>query len=622
MGADDRRGSSIADRASALEVWALLAAVVVSATAVVPGTTVNVGTPKLATIALLGVMMLSAQAVRTVERGGICFPRSSAVITAGVLLVAFVAAAARGPVWSVSVWGRYGRGSGLVVYAVAVGVLVVIMRRIGWRDAPRLAWAMVIATGIVATHAVLEAAGVPVALAGQVLGEYEGVSSTLGNPNFVSAYLAIGIPFILWAATGRASRLQRIGVLLLAALVTFGIMATRSEQGLVAGSAGAGVVLLTFALRRQSFSSRTIWGVAAVGSGAALAVMALALQGVGPLGALGAQRSFQLRRWYWATAVEMWEKSPLLGHGLESFGTFFRRYRPVEAALNMGIDQTADAPHSVPLAMLSAGGLLLAAAWVALVAVVGWHLVRGLRQCSGDRLLLLGAFGGGWIAYLVQSFVSLDVAPLILVHAVLAGGVVVVARDIRSTQLRVLRARASGGRRAAALVVGVAVLLIGTPLALLPLRADLRASRGLERAAARDGTGAVLALQAATDLAPHVAVHHLALGRTWAQGGRPREALASYAQASRVDPGSLEGPLSSARTAVALNDFAAAMRWYELALEFEPIHVALKLEYAEFLITRGEADAAEAVLNEALAVEPGNATAAELLKRLPSSGTP
>jgi O-antigen ligase len=112
---------------------------------------------------------------------------------------------------------------------------------------------------------------------------------------------------------------------------------------------------------------------------------------------------------------------PLFGFGLASFEGWFYAYRPVAVAVADGFRRSTDAPHSVPLEMLASGGLLLGLAYLALVGVTGWALIRGLRHRAGVERVLLAGLGGAWLAYQVQSLVSIDVPPIAVLHYALAG---------------------------------------------------------------------------------------------------------------------------------------------------------------------------------------------------------
>ena len=57
----------------------------------------------------------------------------------------------------------------------------------------------------------------------------------------------------------------------------------------------------------------------------------------------------------------------------------------------------------------------------------------GLRRTRGEQSLLLAALGGAWIAYHVQSGVSINVPPLLVLHWVVAGMVVATHTDKAET---------------------------------------------------------------------------------------------------------------------------------------------------------------------------------------------
>ncbi|PSO56055.1 MAG: hypothetical protein BRC31_00150 [Actinobacteria bacterium QS_5_72_10] len=144
---------------------------------------------------------------------------------------------------------------------------------------------------------------------------------------------------------------------------------------------------------------------------------------LGPFAAVADQltTSLETRLGKWETALRMAGDHPLVGLGLNDFADYFHAYRPQWLATEDGLERTTDTPHNVPLDMLTSGGVLLLTAYVVLVVVTAWALARGLRRLDGQQRLLLGGMGGAWGAYQLQSYVSIDVPPLAVLHYTLAG---------------------------------------------------------------------------------------------------------------------------------------------------------------------------------------------------------
>ncbi|MBT4187402.1 MAG: hypothetical protein HOE14_09340, partial [Gemmatimonadales bacterium] len=190
---------------------------------------------------------------------------------------------------------------------------------------------------------------------------------------------------------------------------------------------------------------------------------------------------------FWRTSLSIFASNPIVGTGLETYPAHFTAHRPMSHAVQYEF-VLSDSPHSVPLGLLSGGGLVLATAYAVLMAVVIGAGVRAIRRTGGPERLLYSAVLASWVAYHVQSSVSMDMPGLIYTQWVL-GGVLLAAGTVAGQKQSILpwalgRVRSPSlrgrdlRRRAVVLalpVVGVLVLLLGPLTA--PLRADLAAYR-------------------------------------------------------------------------------------------------------------------------------------------------
>jgi tetratricopeptide (TPR) repeat protein len=290
----------------------------------------------------------------------------------------------------------------------------------------------------------------------------------------------------------------------------------------------------------------------------------------------------------------------------------------VEDVLRFGLGDANDQTHNVLLGMFANGGVLLGLAYAAVMGLVGVALVRGLlADVEQERRLLLGAVGGAWAGYVVVSLVSIDVPALATLGWVLSGGVLAVAGH---TQFVRVPGRASprGGLRPALDIGLVAVVLIATWGASLPLRADLAAGSATSLLANGRQAQGLEAAARATQLAPWRPVYWFELGRGLAVSGRFDQAQQAFQTAAAKDPRDLPAALTSARLAVRLGDADTARDEYERALALEPQHPALKVEVAEFASQVGAQEWARELLAEALAVDPDNEQARQLRDSLAS----
>ena len=344
--------------------------------------------------------------------------------------------------------------------------------------------------------------------------------------------------------------------------------------------------------------SGTYWLVVTLGatvSAAAAAVIAWPM--------IGAQVASGLdhRREMWIVGLKMLRDNPLVGTGLETYFFYFSPLRPVEHAVRFeGL--VSDNVHSVPLGMFSGGGLLLGLTYLALLGVIGAYAARALRRSSGSEQVMIGAVLGGWVAYQIQSSISIDVPGLAYTQWVLAGVLLArgITEDLRVVPLpwtkplsararRSTRARTSTPlqRRLAGGLLGVVLLVTLGPLT-GPLRADMA-----YRAAQVDLLAGKLQesydhMQQVVGLEPRNGQYAETLGLIYERSGDLQAALVELERSAQLRPGFASVERLAARANVVNNDVERAIYWYELALESEPYGPFGLTRAAEFYASIGE----------------------------------
>ncbi len=602
--------------------------------------------------------------------------------------VAFVAALLVSSALSAQPWvafsGAAGRGIGAVTYLACMVLLHGVFRDFRDRSVEPLLTALLVGHVVVAGYALVQAFGwdpfdwiFQMAFTGFVF-------STLTNPNFSSAFIAITLPLLVrgqfnpsfhWAVrVGCGSAIGasmaaitfmisfQAQVATLAALIVPAVLVLqrhgrrRLETLVHVAPTSVVIVLLPFVLAGSGpghmpngdplpvplvgVGSVTVLGLI-VGLGAwtwlvswrsvawtpdlgearstpwsgshrALVAGGVAVAGVGAVllvwPAIGSEVASGLghRREMWIVGLRMFRDQPVFGAGLETFFFHFSPLRPVEHAVRFeGI--LSDNVHNVPLSMFSGGGLLLGFSYLALLIVVAAYGVRALRRSGGAEQLMIAAVAAGWIAYQVQSSVSVDVPGLAYTQWVLAG--VLLARGASDglvsvpfpwARPRSSRARKSPGsasaRPATSLQRGlaggsiVAVLVAGLGPATAPIRADREYRNSQESSARGEHSEAHALLLRAIELQPRNGQYAEALGRAYASAGSVELSLHELERSAVLRPGFAEGERLAARINRDSGDFERAVHWYELALASEPYGPFGLREAARFYATIGESE--------------------------------
>ena len=236
---------------------------------------------------------------------------------------------------------------------------------------------------------------------------YGNLLGTFGNPNFMGAFLGmLGTAFVAYAAAPGQSWKVRIVALVLWVITFLEILQTNAVQGLVLISGGLALVgLFLLASKAKTIVIPAIY--ISIVSLLGFIAVAGALQ-KGPLAEYIYKRSVSLRGSYWQTAINIGLDNPLTGVGMDSYGTFYRKYRTVGAATDMpGPETTTNAAHSVPLDFLAYGGFPLFIAYLLIVVISAVALAKTARRLiSYDPVFV--ALASIWICYQIQSIISIN----------------------------------------------------------------------------------------------------------------------------------------------------------------------------------------------------------------------
>jgi hypothetical protein len=109
----------------------------------------------------------------------------------------------------------------------------------------------------------------------------------------------------------------------------------------------------------------------------------------------------------------MMKENPFFGVGIDSFGDYYREYRTIEGVnfRDSAMTGTNNA-HNTFMQIGATGGLVLLLAYIALIVFTGYRAAI-VFQKSNDKILVSGIFSI-WIAFQVQSLVSIDQIGLVV----------------------------------------------------------------------------------------------------------------------------------------------------------------------------------------------------------------
>ena len=388
--------------------YALLAATALVPLAFYRGAADPINVPKLwvlmVSVAVAGALFLT-ELVRERDLTGVRLLLFPASVIAVPLALSWLLSEHRG--WSLM--GDYPRYLGFLPYLVTILFGLLIAETFRGR-AEELAWAIVLAGGLVGAYAVIQVLGLDPLTWSVETDSF--VAATMGNPNFTGGLLALCLPVAVALLLARPE--HRVSLGLVAALILGGLIAARSQAA--AGAAFAsGAVMAGLILSAR-------WRLARAGGLAIAGLVAAAAIALTVAGAFTDSdvipESIERRGEWWTAALSMASESPVVGNGPATFALEHAQHRSLRDVAEAGFSVEGD-PHSLPMSLVAGAGLLGALGYLALVA---W-LVRTTWQLDAQNLLAVG-FAGAAIAYLLQMLVSIDVVGIRTIFWACLGGLV------------------------------------------------------------------------------------------------------------------------------------------------------------------------------------------------------
>ena len=370
-----------------------------------------------------------------------------------------------------NIYGVFGRQTGLIAYLVLAMVMLSAAMLRSKKSFDLMVWALLIAGAINILYAAWAIAF------GDFIGwtnPYGSILGLFGNPNFIGAFLGMFITgSIAFAFSDHFSWVYRIAFIVLGLIALYEIKESHAVQGLVV--TGAGLALVGFYLVRAKTKGNliTLGYVAAVGILGGFA-LAGALQ-KGPLASIIYKKSVSLRGTYWETGINIGMDKPFTGAGMDSYGNWYRAFRPDRALVDMpGISVITNAAHNVVIDIFAYGGFPLLISYLAVLSVGIWAIIRiTLRNREYDGTFV--ALATTWLAYQLQSIISINQIGLAIWGWLLIGVLVAYEYSTRPQPEGVEKIKNVKQKElvfSPQLVGGIGVL-IGALIAVPPMSADM-----------------------------------------------------------------------------------------------------------------------------------------------------
>ena len=433
-----------------------------------------VNTPKFLIIGLVASSSIGLVASTNLR---IRLKQSKAIlIPLGIFVAAMVLSlvSSKSPI-SQNFYGSYGRNNGFVAYLFLVLILCSALVLRETRSFKLLVKALFFAGIVNAVYCFW------VILFGDFIGwsnPYGNILGTLGNPDFISAFL--GFIFAAYLAQGmsrQASKRFKYSMLVVLPVTAYEIVSSHAIQGRLVAVLGSGIVGLFYL--RSRFSSKIVSIYTALSVITGILTVAGALQ-LGPLTKYIYKTSVSLRGQYWLAAWNTGKSHPVTGVGMDTFGDWYRRSRDLHAIVLPGVNTVVNTAHNVWLDVFAFGGWPLLLSYLAIIALTTISIVKvffSKKEYDSTFVALTVA----WIGYQAQSIISINQLGLAIWGWVLSGALIAYERASREGNTNLTE---SGGKRsakskagdqqAAGVMVASLCGLVGLLIALPPLMSDAK----------------------------------------------------------------------------------------------------------------------------------------------------
>jgi hypothetical protein len=234
---------------------------------------------------------------------------------------------------------------------------------------------------------------------------YNAIISTVGNPNFAAAIMAvIGIILFGPILDKTYNKYFRILCSVVSIFLLYIIYLSDARQGLISYVLGVGVYFIVY-LFYIKHKFRNI----VVGFGIVISTLSiLAMLQIGPLTSILYKSSVTVRGYYWRAGIEMLKSHLFFGVGVERYGAYFKQYREVDYPLNYGFTITSTNAHNVPIQLFATAGIFVGIAYLLMLAFIAVVGIYGIQMKQGSDKLKIASVFAAWLGYQAQSVISID----------------------------------------------------------------------------------------------------------------------------------------------------------------------------------------------------------------------
>jgi O-antigen ligase len=277
---------------------------------------------------------------------------------------------------------------------------------------PKFIWSLIFAGLGVSGYAILQKFNLdPVDWA------FDGwITSSLGNPNFTGTVSAIIAMTCVYQIDSKKTKNQNFFLILAAILNILSVFFADSDQGYLILMLGI-VLLAFFWLKKRSVQiAWTTLGLLAT----FFIVLASYFVKFSSQDESFITQSLEFRKFYWYTGIKIFSENWIAGTGFGDFQDEFFKHRNVDHFLS-GKGEFPASAHNYFIEFLALGGAPLGVAYLSFVIYITFLLINLINKNNPNQTHKFAPLSFLWLAYNIQSLVSIPIVPIVLLGFITAG---------------------------------------------------------------------------------------------------------------------------------------------------------------------------------------------------------
>ena len=503
-----------------------------------------------------------------------------------------------------TLWGAYSRANGAMSYLSIILIAVTVLVSVNKSNVNRIFQILTITLSFNLIYGYFQFAGYDFV---RWVNPYNPIIGTLGNPNFSSSVLGLtSLATICYAVFATKSIYIRsaLGILGLAGVVLSYL--TESIQGPLTFVAGLTIAWLgSLWISKKKAIFYPLSALVVVGG----TFLIYSMYGFGPLGSTLFQYTLKLRFRYWQAAIEMMQNHPWLGVGVDSYGEYFRRSKPLALIQSNGPELMTNNAHSTPFQLGATLGVPFFLIYISLQIYVIVRFVKAFKNPTDTAKPLLGLFAV-WVAFQLQSLISLDQLGLSIWGWVLGAAIIGLSFDVETAVIPVAVKGPKKIERTkevppAFLKPGIAIgAIVGFMIALTPIRADLAMKAAMETPWSQEDEVSkqtrLANLTASIKTLEHDPTYVSQAITEVYKMGKIEEGLALAKEGAALHPESFDSQFMVVDMLEQNERWAEALPYRKRTTELDPMNWNVWMAYARDLENTGDKAGAKFALNKVL----------------------